>query len=385
MAIQLPPLSSSRAGPLQRLGRRATQGAHYHETATYGPQKEDAGGRSRRPVGRRLPATAYPRKSDVNLSQRPIIYRPHPHPKLAGLWEFRAPSSDHQRPPPRKSGGETWTLSDARSPPGPEREELVRVSCSARGGRPFKHETVREHHAHGQQCLKDVKILPGDPRDPPPGAPRTASSTVGGLKGVGPLREKVPGRHHGRESCEICRTLGAVSGLIKPTRPRGEAPARSPSTGSRPRQGTAATHPRYPVRQGRGRPSRLWFDQLVGRPRREGGTPWTGGAGRLVTQDLVAPQDGRPYDLGRSPAPIVTHCFPPLVYSAGTWRADFRVKMFVPQFWSETHTHFVWESQMADRFSHKRPAATKSHILRARTLGTHAYVRTGGQGARTKK
>ena len=122
----------------------------------------------------------------------------------------------------------------------------------------------------------------------------------------------------------------------------------------------------------------MWFDQLVEGPRREGGTPWTGGAGRLVTQDLVAPQDGRPYDLGRSPAPIVTHCFPPLVYSAGIWRAGFRVQMFVSQFWSEIHTHFVWKSQMADRFSHKRPTATKSHILRARTLGTEVYVRTGG-------
>ena len=42
-------------------------------------------GRSRRPVGRRLQATACPRKSSKNLSQRPIIHRPHPHQKHTGL------------------------------------------------------------------------------------------------------------------------------------------------------------------------------------------------------------------------------------------------------------------------------------------------------------
>ena len=95
----MPPLSSSRTGPPQR-ARSAGLAAHYPETATCGPRKEDTAGRSHRPVGRRLPAAAYPRKSDVNPSQGPIIYRPHPHPKHAGLWGFLAPS----RPPP---GGRT--------------------------------------------------------------------------------------------------------------------------------------------------------------------------------------------------------------------------------------------------------------------------------------
>ena len=53
--------------------------------------------RSRRPVGQRLPTAAYPRKSGSNSSQRPVIYRPHPHQKHAGLLEFRAPSRPHPR------------------------------------------------------------------------------------------------------------------------------------------------------------------------------------------------------------------------------------------------------------------------------------------------
>ena len=84
--------------------------------------------RSRRPVGRRLPAAAYPQKSGRNPSQGPIIHRPHPHPKHTGLWEFRAPS----RPP----GGGRFS---ARPPPGPERA----AARSARGRRPVKYGTVR--------------------------------------------------------------------------------------------------------------------------------------------------------------------------------------------------------------------------------------------------
>jgi hypothetical protein len=54
--------------------------------------------RSRQPVGQRLPTAACPRKSGSNSSQRPVIYRPHPHQKHAGLLEFRAPS----RPYPQR-------------------------------------------------------------------------------------------------------------------------------------------------------------------------------------------------------------------------------------------------------------------------------------------
>jgi hypothetical protein len=86
--------------------------------------------RSRRPVGQRLPTAAYPRKSGSNSSQRPVIYRPHPHQKHAGLLEFRAPSRPY---PPERAG-----RSSARPLPGPERT----ATRSARGRRPFKHETV---------------------------------------------------------------------------------------------------------------------------------------------------------------------------------------------------------------------------------------------------
>lgn len=86
--------------------------------------------RSRQPVGQRLPTAAYPRKSGSNPSQRPVIYRPHPHQKHASLLEFQAPSRPR---PPERAG-----RSSARSLPGPERT----ATRSARGRRPFKHETV---------------------------------------------------------------------------------------------------------------------------------------------------------------------------------------------------------------------------------------------------
>lgn len=93
MTIQLPPLNSSRTGPPQKLVRQAREGAHYPETATYDPQKEDTvKSVTSDQLVRRLPTAAYPQKSGSNLSQGPVIYRPHPHQKHTGLLEFRAPS-----------------------------------------------------------------------------------------------------------------------------------------------------------------------------------------------------------------------------------------------------------------------------------------------------
>ena len=72
--IQLPPLSSPRDGPPQNsLGPRKDD----CETVTWAPREEDTAGRSRRQG--RLPTAAYPRKSDKNLSQRPVIHRPQHH------------------------------------------------------------------------------------------------------------------------------------------------------------------------------------------------------------------------------------------------------------------------------------------------------------------
>lgn len=130
MTIQLPPLSSSRTGPPQKLVRQARERAHYPETATYDPRKEDTvRSVTSDQLVRRLPTVAYPQKSDSNLSQGPVIYRPHPHQKHTGLLEFRAPSHPLERGDDR----------DARPPPGPE----CTAARSARGRRPFKHETVR--------------------------------------------------------------------------------------------------------------------------------------------------------------------------------------------------------------------------------------------------
>ena len=108
--IQLPPLSSPKAGPPQKLVRQAVRPTtpRLQHTAL---ERRIPRSRSRRPVGRRLPAAAYPQKSGENPSQRPIIRRPHPHRKHAGLSEFRAPSR-----PPRRG-----RQSSARPPPRPER------------------------------------------------------------------------------------------------------------------------------------------------------------------------------------------------------------------------------------------------------------------------
>ena len=49
-----------------------------HEAVTYTPQEED----TERPLTlnvQRLATAVSPRKSDENLSQRPIIHRPHPY------------------------------------------------------------------------------------------------------------------------------------------------------------------------------------------------------------------------------------------------------------------------------------------------------------------
>jgi len=127
--IQLPPLSSSRTGPPQKLVRQAvkpTTPRLQHAVL----KRRIPRSRSHRPGGRRLPAAAYPRKSGQNLSQGPIIHRPHPHRKRAGLSEFRAPF----RPPPQRGSRQ----SGARPPPRPEHA----AARSAKGRQPFKYETV---------------------------------------------------------------------------------------------------------------------------------------------------------------------------------------------------------------------------------------------------
>jgi hypothetical protein len=72
-----------------------------------------------------------PRNLVKNSSQRPVIHRPHHHPKDSSLWEFRAPT----RPPTRGDG-----RFSARSLPGPERSE----ARSARGRQPVKYGTNQE-------------------------------------------------------------------------------------------------------------------------------------------------------------------------------------------------------------------------------------------------
>lgn len=57
-----------------------------------------------RPVGRRLPTVAYPRKSGKNRSQGPVIHRPHPHRKHSGISEFQAGSPRRGRPQGHRLG-----------------------------------------------------------------------------------------------------------------------------------------------------------------------------------------------------------------------------------------------------------------------------------------
>jgi hypothetical protein len=67
---------------------RSAPGGTNHEAVTYTPQEEDTDGRSRQNEFQRLPTTAYPRKSDQNLSQGPIIHRPHRHRGARGISDF---------------------------------------------------------------------------------------------------------------------------------------------------------------------------------------------------------------------------------------------------------------------------------------------------------
>ena len=101
-AIQLPPLNSSRTGPPQELVRQAArpttprlQHAVLKRRIPRSP--------SRRPVGRRLRTAAYPQKSGKNLSQGPIIHRPHPHREHAGLSGVSGTFS----PTPRGGGADS--------------------------------------------------------------------------------------------------------------------------------------------------------------------------------------------------------------------------------------------------------------------------------------
>ena len=161
----MPPLSSSRTGPPQKLGRQAAKPttSRLQHTAL---ERRTPRSRSHRPVGRRLPAAAYPRESGKNPSHGPVIYRPHPHPKHGGFGV-----SGTFSPTPRQG-----RQSGARSLPRPERT----AARSARGRQPFKYGTAR------------VAILMVE-RFGPAGAPpaRRASSTAGGVLA---LREQVDAR-----------------------------------------------------------------------------------------------------------------------------------------------------------------------------------------------
>lgn len=87
-----------------------------------------------------------PRNLVKNLSQGPIIHRPHPHQKQQRLLEFRAPSN----PPGGRSSG-------TRLPPGPERT----VARSVRGRQPFKYETMGHHTV--VVCLETRRSAHGGP------------------------------------------------------------------------------------------------------------------------------------------------------------------------------------------------------------------------------
>lgn len=163
-------------------------------------------GRSRRPVGQRLPTAAYPRKSSKNLSQGPVIHRPHPHRKRTGLSEFRAPS----RPP--RGGGR----SSARPPPKPEHA----AARSARGRLPFKHGTVPV------TILMVVKVLgggrPGPSRAPyrkgqlkrpEAGPPRGCSGVLRTSFGPHPPPAVLfRGQRQGEESPNTHRNAGGQQG-----------------------------------------------------------------------------------------------------------------------------------------------------------------------------
>ena len=186
--IQLPPLSSSRTGPPQ-MTRSAGCDTHDPETAAYGPQKEDTTGRSRRP--RKVdgyPPGLTPRNLVQNLSQGPIIHRPHPHPKQQRLREFLAPS----RPPAgRKSG--------TRPPPGPERT----AARSVGGKQPFKYETTGAPYRG--EVFRDPTVCEEELRTSLPGLRIPLS---GGMRRLTqrrdkprhqPLPPKGQGGQHGRE------------------------------------------------------------------------------------------------------------------------------------------------------------------------------------------
>lgn len=148
--------------------------------------------RSRRPVGRRLPAAAYPQKSGRNPSQGPIIHRPHPHPKHTGLWEFRAPSRplggvdparghllgrnapQHVRP---EEGGRSST-----EPYGSPRSWREKV-----GGRPRSQPERPTERASSKAGDRTTRGCSGVPRTrfyapPAPGRPFEGTATRGGKR-----------------------------------------------------------------------------------------------------------------------------------------------------------------------------------------------------------
>jgi hypothetical protein len=102
-----------------------------------------------------------PRNLVKNLSQGPIIHRPHPHQKQRRLLEFQAPSNPSSRGEDGSSG--------TRLPPGPEHA----AARSVGGRQPFKHETARAPYCG---CVfRDPSVCERGVLQPSPGPGRLAA------------------------------------------------------------------------------------------------------------------------------------------------------------------------------------------------------------------
>lgn len=133
-AIRLPPLSSSRTGPPQKLVRQARKGPPPRDCCMRS-SKGGHHGAGHVDRSRRLPTVAYLQKSGQNGSQGPVIHRPQPHRKHTGLWEFRA-TQNHRPPAPGRRGPARSIIA------GPPPEAGTHAAAgSARGRRPVKYET----------------------------------------------------------------------------------------------------------------------------------------------------------------------------------------------------------------------------------------------------
>lgn len=158
--IQLPPLSSSKTGPPQRLVRQAVTPTTPRLQHAALKRRTPPGGHDDQLVDGYRPGLT-PRNLVKNLSQGPIIHRPHPHQKQQRLLEFLAPF----RPP---GGGQSST----RPPPGPEHA----AARSVRGRQPFKHETARAPYCG---CVfRDPSVCERGVATPPTGPPGMSPGTT---------------------------------------------------------------------------------------------------------------------------------------------------------------------------------------------------------------